>query len=163
MKYRKNVKVKTEVQALDLLKKYADFVNPAIDSGGEPQPTLDTELLAIHNSGDTLEWDEETQVEYDQRIKQEESDAEEIEKLKSDHEYFLKKKVRPLRDSFYVPWHNYWNSIPALWAEQTDEFIVEAEATRQALKDFPASITEYMTDEELKLAIMELKPYYITE
>ena len=109
MKYRKNDKVKTEAQALDLLKKYADFINPDVDSSGEPQPTLDAELLAIHNSGETLEWDEETQSEYDQRIAQEESDAEQqtleaiAEKRKSEIQDELTaidlKSIRALREN----------------------------------------------------------------
>ena len=160
--YRKNDSVKTEAEALRLIQAYSDFINPDIDSSGAGYEPLDAELKAIFESGDTLEWEEETQREYDDRIAKEESEAEELEKLQTDLAYFLDTKVRPLRSKYFYEWIDKTYQFPLIY-QLTDAQITERETgVHPALCDFPASITDYMTDDELDTAIMQLKPTYIS-
>lgn len=150
-KYRKNHYVTTEAQAIALLDAMDDFINnPEI---GKPQPRLDAVLWKIFNNNEgrlDWEWEEETQQEYDKRLKQEKAEADELALLQSDNKRFKQMKIRSWRNVKLQEWIDITFLQPLKYAlTPTEE--TERSDLRQELLDWPAltDFDNYKTDAEI--------------
>lgn len=129
-----------------------------LDSGEAPPDIPDKMKPLIYFDGETKLKDFEFIDKTEAEEKQELADQEELEKLKSDHEYFLNVKIRPKRDAMMISEVDNYQSKPLLWAELTAERRDEITALRTTLLNLPSTITEYKTDDEIKAIFDQLKP-----
>jgi hypothetical protein len=151
--FRKCDTVTTEAEALALLDAMDDFVDNA--APGKIPPALPGPLADIWNGGDRLEWEweDETLLESVKRIQREEGEAAELEKLKSDNDYFKDVKIRPWRDQKLSEWIDQ-TFIQPLKFSLTSEQEIERVELRQELLDWPDLFDNYKTDDEID----DLKP-----
>ena len=163
MIYYKNPVVQTKEKVEQLLSDMDKFVSTGI--GG--QPRLDQELTKIWNKGNghlPWEWSEESQQEINNREQQEQSKADQIEAYKNDLELWKNKKVRPIRNVLMSQWVDHFASKPLWWSDlisNNPDMIAEILVTRQVLLDWPATFTEYVTDQSIE-SKKPVKPSYIT-
>ncbi len=153
--YRKNNYVATEEQANILLDAMDKFVNKPVI--GKPQPRLDADLMKIWNNCKRLDWkwSEEGEADYIRRIAAEKSAKAELERLKTDNDYFKDQKLRPWRDQKLVEWIDATFAKPLLY-KLTPKQKSERIQKRQELLDWTslADFDIYKTDAKIDV----LKP-----
>lgn len=161
--YRKNNYIISKEQAEVLLTAMDDFVHNSVI--GQAQPRLDDDLMEIWNNGERLEWEwsEETEAEYNLRMKREEADEKELALFKSDNEAWKDAKIRPWRDQKLTEWIDETFIKPLFYifsSEEENERILK----RQELLDWPAlpDFDSYKTDEEVD-ALKPKVPGWIKE
>ena len=167
--YRKNIHVKTQQEANDLLDAMDNWINNPQAIGSAP-PELPPELAKIWNNGERLAWawSEESEQEEAQRLAKEAAEAEQLTYWQNpaNLEDWKDAKVRPKRDQKLLEWidepahldlkYDFTNWTEAQQTERADK--------RQELLDFPAHVDlqEYKTDAEVD-ALFPAAPSYITE
>jgi len=159
--FRKCDLVRTEEEAVELLAAQDAFINNP--QPGDIPPRLTPELWSIWNSGDVLGWgwEEESLPDKVRRKAKEQAEADELEKLQTDSNYFKATKIRPWRDSKLVEWVDD-TFLKPLKYNLTGDQITERAALHVELCDWPDLFDEYKTDEEID-ALKPSAPSWITE
>lgn len=161
--YRKNQYVTSRGQAEALLEAMDDFVKSPV-STGKGQPSLDSLLMKIWNSGERLDWkwSEETEADYIHGIAREKAAEKELALFRSDNKVWKDAVIRPWRDRKLREWIDD-TYIRPLFYDLTREQEAEKVRKRRELLDWPAlsDFDEYRTLEEVD-ALEPETPDWIT-